>query len=292
MSESHHKRLTALVVLAVAILVGALYLVARPMPLATVPGVPPAQTGQTGSMSSTVPKVTWSQSQMTVPLSPGESTSSQLSFTSNLGMNNVVVEPVPEIAQFLTIQPNSFASVPAGQAELVQVLFSIPEGTALGTFLGTVHIRIGSSTLPQTLKIVIQTGKLFSTSSYSIMYPADWTFSQADPSQTGFIPPGKQVYLGNEYVGDIVTEAISKSATSDLQSFYANNAIVNLFANSQAQTSYSVNGFPAVKFTGVYGMVPTDIVAVDKGTTVVEVSDVGQLHQSDGFLDLMVNTLH
>ncbi len=266
MTDHHPKRLAVLIVLVFAILAGALYLIARPAPPILAPVIPPAQTGST---SSTQPKITWSQSQITVSLSPGENSSATLSFASDLAISSAIVEAVPEIAGFLSIQPNSFATVPAGQTESVLVSFSIREGTALGTYDGTIHVRIGTSTLPQTVKVVIQTGKLFSTSTYSIMYPADWTFSQADPSQTGFIPPGKQVNLSEEYIGDIVIEAISKPATSDLQSFYGNNAVVNLFLNSQAQTSYSVNGFPAVKFTGVYGMVPTDIVAVDKGTTVV-----------------------
>jgi len=298
MNDSHLKRLALLIALGLAILAASLYLIARPTPPAPVPAAPPvgpaatSSPGQAGSTSSTQPKITWSHNQVGVVLSPGESTSNDLTFSSSLDLQNIVVEAVPEIRSFLTIEPNSLTSVPAGLPQSVHLSFLIPNGTALATYEGTIHVQVGSTTLPQTLKIAIETGKSFLTSTYSIMYPADWSFSQTGPNQVSFIPPGKQTDLAREYVGDIVIETTAKSATIGLQDFYKNSAVVNLFENSQAQTSFVVNGFPAVKFTGVFGMVPTDIVAVDKGMTVVEVSDVGQLHESDGILDLMVNSIH
>ncbi len=79
-------------------------------------------------------------------------------------MQNVVIEAVPEIASFLTIQPNSFANVPANQPQSVRVSFVIPTGTTLGTYDGTLHVRIGDQTTPQTLKVVVNVWQTYSNS--------------------------------------------------------------------------------------------------------------------------------
>ena len=101
------------------------------------------------------PKITWSAKQLEVILSPGESVTRDLTFTSDRNIQNVVIEPVPALAPFVRVQPNKFANVPAGQQQSVTLNFSIPPGTTLGTYDGTLHVRLGSQTLPQTLKLSI-----------------------------------------------------------------------------------------------------------------------------------------
>ena len=126
------------------------------------------------------PKITWSEKRLEVILTPGESTSKDLTFTSTLDIENVAVEPVPEIAGFLNISPNSLANVSAGQAQSVQLSFAIPEGAELGTFDGTIHVRVGSQTLPQTLKVVVNVWQKLATQDLGIAfrYPPDWTTSE------------------------------------------------------------------------------------------------------------------
>ena len=105
--------------------------------------------------SSRQPKITWSAKSTEIILPPGETTAQDISFTSSASLQNIVLEPVPEIAPFLTVQPTSFRSVAAGQPEGVHITFSIPPGAAFGSYAGTVHVQSGTSTLPQTLKVSI-----------------------------------------------------------------------------------------------------------------------------------------
>lgn len=101
------------------------------------------------------PKITWSESQIELILSPGESASKELTFTSTQDLNDITIWPVPELAPFLSVQPESFANVPANQPQHVRLDFSASETAPLGTYDGTIHIRSGSRTLPHTLKIII-----------------------------------------------------------------------------------------------------------------------------------------
>ena len=106
---------------------------------------------------STQPKITWSHDSVEVILSPGESTTKDLTITSSQNLTNVVVDPVPEIAPFMTITPSTFSSVAANSPQSVRINFTIAQGATLGTYQGTIHLRIGTQTLPQTLKVSIRT---------------------------------------------------------------------------------------------------------------------------------------
>lgn len=138
---SHKKWIVAMFGLVVAVLAVAGFLVAGP----TAPQ----------KSSSTQPKITWSEKQIEVILSPGESASKTLTFSSTLDLAGVAIEAVPEIAGFLTIQPNTISNLPASQSQQISVNFAVASGAALGIFEGTIHVRSGSQTLPQTLKLLM-----------------------------------------------------------------------------------------------------------------------------------------
>jgi hypothetical protein len=53
------------------------------------------------------------------------------------------------------VQPSTFSSVLANQQQNVRIAFSIPSTADLGTYEGTIHIKVGTRTLPQTLKTTI-----------------------------------------------------------------------------------------------------------------------------------------
>src|SRR5438128_8028298 len=113
MSGSHLKRLAFITAIALVALGASFYLIARPLPERPVPAAPPVGVAvpspvATMQASSTQPKITWSQNQIEMILSPGESTSRAVTFASNLDLQNIVVEAVPEIAGFLSVEPNSF----------------------------------------------------------------------------------------------------------------------------------------------------------------------------------------
>jgi hypothetical protein len=99
--------------------------------------------------------IAWSQASISPVLPAGGSSSSAVSVTSKTGLKSIALEPTPSISPFLTITPAALDFIPAFQAQNISINFSIPSGTAPGTYDGTVHLRVGSQTLPQTLKITI-----------------------------------------------------------------------------------------------------------------------------------------
>src|SRR5262249_23220318 len=99
--------------------------------------------------------ITWSPSVLSQVIAPKATSSTQISFTSKMTLQNVRLDVNPAIAPFLNVEPASIAVLTAGQSQKVSATFSIPEGTPLGTYTGTVHLRTGTQTLPQTLKVTV-----------------------------------------------------------------------------------------------------------------------------------------
>ncbi len=106
---------------------------------------------------SAPPSILWTPTNVTMVATPGANFSTQISFTNfgNQALNDITIEPVPELARFLTLKPSNFTSVQPGQFGLVTVSVAIPQGTALATYDGTIHVRQARQTLPRTLKISI-----------------------------------------------------------------------------------------------------------------------------------------
>lgn len=141
MSGPNSKRLIISTLIVVAGIASAYLLIASPLP-SQKPG-------------STQPKIAWSEKQIEIILSTGESATKTLTFSSSLDLSNVLIEPVPEIASFLSIQPTNIANVSASQPQQVVLGLAIPSNATLSTLEGTIHLRVGSQTLPATLKVVL-----------------------------------------------------------------------------------------------------------------------------------------
>jgi hypothetical protein len=179
MSNSRFKLAVSVMLTLVLIAGGTLYLFAwEPLPAPTAAPVAPTPS----PTSSTQAKITWSTTSIEVILSPGESGSQDLTFSSSLSVQNITIEAVPEIAGFLSIQPASVASLSTGQQQPVHIAFSIPVGSTLGTHSGTIHVRDASQTYPQTLKVTVNAWNALSDSALGIKlhYPAGWSASKTD----------------------------------------------------------------------------------------------------------------
>jgi len=138
---------------------------------------PPAETAEPTALDqgrSTQPKITWSLPSLDVTLSPGESTSRDLVFQSDQRLKKAIIEPVPELAPFLTVQPSTFATVPANTSQAVHLTFAISPNTKYGSYVGTIHLRVGTQTLPQTFKLSLNVWQTFSSpnSPISFKYPS------------------------------------------------------------------------------------------------------------------------
>jgi hypothetical protein len=125
---------------------------------------------------------------------------------------------------------------------------------------------------------------------FQISYPQNWNFED----DANFFPPGKNFDTTTGYVGDMVIDTQDNPNKEDLVTYYKNvdqsKGLFNLFTNSKSQTALTVNGFPAEKFSGVYGEVPADEYAVNLGQTIVELT-IYSSHDSDGITSGMVNSI-
>lgn len=54
----------------------------------------------------------------------------------------------------------------------------------------------------------------------------------------------------------------------------------------------AISGSEAMKCVGVSGMLRSNILAINKGRWVVEITDVAQMHENDGVLEQIVAGIH
>jgi hypothetical protein len=128
--HSHYRKL--LIALALVAIAGALAAVA-----------------QTGGKPA---KITWSSPDVYAGITSTTTVVKTITFTSDQAMQNVRLEAVPEIARFVNIQPATFTVLPKGQPQTVRLTFSASVGAKFGAYDGTIHLRDGNATRPQTLK--------------------------------------------------------------------------------------------------------------------------------------------
>jgi hypothetical protein len=107
------------------------------------------------SHAASQPKITWSENHIAVEVSRGGSTVRRLTFTSDQNLQDVSIEPVPALSDLVSLQPNAIHTVFADQAQAVSLLVSAPADAATGHREGTIHLRSGSQTLPDTLKVEV-----------------------------------------------------------------------------------------------------------------------------------------
>jgi hypothetical protein len=74
-------------------------------------------------------------------------------FVSKVTLNNVDLWIVPELQSFVSLDQTHFAVVEANTPYEITLHVSIPYGSQTGLYDGTIHLRVGSKTYPQTLKI-------------------------------------------------------------------------------------------------------------------------------------------
>jgi hypothetical protein len=290
MNRAYIKWIGLSAIAVLAIFAASLALVAGPSPSPSPSGsaVPIPVTQQ--STTSTQPKIAWSTSSVQPILSPGESSSSALSFVSSGNLTNITVEAVPEIASFVTIRPSSFASVPAGQTQPIQITFSVPQGTTLGTYDGTIHVRAGSVTFPQTLKITINVWQNVKETNFGFEahFPSGWTF-QRSTDVFNFFPPGLAADPSQEYAGDIILFVDENPQRLTAQLYYDGANAPALFQDAGTTENLIVDGLPAYRLTRVStGIAPGDTVVIVFADRFIRIQAFGSPQVFDG----IVNSFH
>ncbi len=181
MNDTQRKWIAVGVVATAVVLIGSQLLLASPptfnqfaigtVPRATLaPAAPVVASPAVAALAtaSSQPKITWSTTSVNVILSPGESTSSDLTFTSSQKLTNVTLSVVPQIAPFVTVQPSSISSLAANQAQAVHLSIAIATNTAFGTYDGTLQLKSGTTTFPQTVKVVVNVWQAVGSTSLGV----------------------------------------------------------------------------------------------------------------------------
>ena len=180
------------------------------------------------------PTITWSETHIELTLSLGENVSWDLFFTSSGELHNVVLEPVPTLAGFMSLTPNSFLHVPGTIPQPVHIDFAIPEDATFGTYEGTVLLKDGRRTLPQSLKVLLNVWRTFSDAvlPFEIKYPPTWT-AQPDSVQERLrlqnydSPEDEREGLSSDEIF-IEVFSISLAANPDYQSRITNSEAIAL----------------------------------------------------------------
>jgi hypothetical protein len=261
MSDVHVKRIALVIVVVLAAFAVSFHLVAGPplpSPSPVAPSVGALATtnpSQVGAVSSTQPKITWSNNPIEVFIAPGESSSENAHFASTLGLRDVMIEPVPGIAGFLAIQPSSITNIPAGLPQQVKVSFSIPQSTPLGIYEGAIHARIGNQTLPETLKVILNVWRRITEPglNFSYLLPPAWTATTTD-STVNLSSPALQNLLQQQEAevppADIIIRSIPNLSLFSLSDF-AIQFDNGWFESYYSKTVATVAGHSAMRYSDV-----------------------------------------
>ena len=147
------------------------------------------------------------------------------------------------------------------------------------------------STFKFTDSIDTSTWKTYTNTQYGfeMKYPASWTYQ--DTGYVEFFPPNQSIDLKNEYHGDITLSVLSNPNHLDFKTYYGKSQGGSIFDQSEKQTSLTINSYQAEKFIGVYGMVPSDVISISKGSIIIELTDVGQNNTENGIFDAMAGSV-
>lgn len=81
------------------------------------------------------------------------------------------IEIVPALAPYISVSPATLPALPKGATQTLQIATKVPAGTPMDTIDGTLHIRLGSSTIARPLPIVLITWPPATIGDVTINYP-------------------------------------------------------------------------------------------------------------------------
>lgn len=177
------------------------------------------------------PQITWSEPTTETILSPGETATRQVTFTTNRKLKKLELQVSPQLTGFVSVQPTSIKKIRAGQQQTIQLSFNIPAGTSLGALEGLVAV---SARVPgenesdddddtdsnddektkrvnlQPLTVVVNLWQSFDSPHLliSLKYPPDWTFREED---------GKATFSNVEVLGPLDDIALQTQSSFEVR---------------------------------------------------------------------------
>jgi hypothetical protein len=231
------------------------------------------------SLAPAEPKITWIPSQISETVSPKQSKSVTVSFTSSENISNIAVRVVPEIQPFLHVEPSAFSSFKPGGAVTVTLIIAPSADAPLGTFDGTIQLKStgkSSKTFAKPLPITLNIWQSVAEKGLVLAYPPLWqrnpiftepnhpisldTFN-SKYGQGGVIPKGAAVITILK-LSSSINEIISKdSVETTIRS--TDTTLVD--GTEATKIIYAIPFEPLFTYSNV-------IVYVPKGTTVYKFS--------------------
>ena len=224
--------------------------------VASLSSVKPAtSTALSTSARTDPPNITWAPPMIALVMPPGAVRTVNVSLTSRDKIQDAAVEAEPQIANFLSLRPNTFATLPAGKPKQIQIAFSIPSGTNLGIYQGTVYLRSGASTIPQTLKVSLNV----TAEGVALSVPQSF---QVD---SGLIDLGGPISLDNfehqYYHGGIIPTG---GAEINITSVTLPRSLTDFIANENHGQGISIASASEIT---VSGSAATEVVSIDMYTS-------------------------
>jgi len=100
------------------------------------------------------PVVSWNNREITQTIGGAQIVSPLVvKFQVSRTLTDVNVFVVPEIRRFVTVQASDLSNLQPLTDYSLTLMFSVPTQTAEGVYSGTIHLRQGNQTIPQTLKV-------------------------------------------------------------------------------------------------------------------------------------------
>lgn len=122
--------------------------------------------------------------------------------------------------------------------------------------------------------------------SFSVKYPVGWEIKQVSDNFISFYPPDSSL----DDKGDI-NLYIKNSSNKSMKEFYDGQNDVDLFSDAAGGfQEYTINGYQAVKFSNVQGLINTAVIVIVSNNNFIEIEDWGENHLEDGILDSIANS--
>ncbi len=99
--------------------------------------------------------IAWAPEKVEETVAKGSHTQLKVAFISRVDLKKANLWVTPELRPFLRIEPNYFEKIEANTPHEVVLDVTVPWDATPGHYYGTIHLRVGSRTYPQTLKVML-----------------------------------------------------------------------------------------------------------------------------------------
>lgn len=253
----------AIVAGGVLVLIGLAFLVFTQTPWAeNLKGQKPSDGSKPGS-----PSIAWTPDHIEMD---GNDTIS-VTLTAQNAIPATVLEFVPSLSPYLSVSPQSLPALAKGATQVVRTVANVPAGTAMDTIDGTLHVRLGSSTISRPLPITLDLWPVVNVEDdgITISYPPSWfRLTGLIFSNVRHFTPVTDSLISNEsYFSVRVVQDANPSALPIGQWFH--EEIEPSAEISGGVTGGTLKGFPFVRFVGVEGIGPYVHVLLSVGSDVI-----------------------